>query len=257
MKKLNLVAAALMTITAVSPALFAAEQPMSAEQKKQVEQVVHDYLVQNPEVLVEVSQVLQQKQQKNMVDQATAAIGQNADKLFMGGTTVAGNPNGSVTLVEFFDYQCGHCKEMKPVLEELLKSDKNLRVVYKEFPIFGKTSELASRAALAAAMQGKYEVMHQALLKMDKRMDDAVVMEAAKTAGLNTTKLKKDMDSKEVTEILAANRMLAEKLHLMGTPAFIVASTPGGKFKAGSTPSFVPGAASLQSLQDMIKKAAA
>lgn len=257
MNKLNVLAVALMAMTAVSPLMYAAGEPMSAEQKKQVEQVVHDYLVQNPEVLIEVSQVLQQKQQKNMVEQATAAIQQHADQLFMGGTTVAGNPKGNVTLVEFFDYQCGHCKEMKPVIDDLLKSDKNLRVVYKEFPIFGQSSELASRAALAAAMQGKYDVMHQALLKMDKRMDDRVVMEAAKTAGLNVATLKKDMDSKEVTDILAANRMLAEKLHLMGTPAFIIASTPGGKFKSGSTPSFVPGAASLQSLQDMIKKAAA
>lgn len=257
MKKLNVIAAALIAVTSASPALFAAEQPMSADQKKQIEQVVHDYLVSNPEVLIEVSQVLQQKQQKTMVDQATTAIGQNAEQLFMAGTTVAGNPKGSVTLVEFFDYQCGHCKEMKPVIDELLKADKNLRVIYKEFPIFGKTSELASRAALAAAMQGKYDAMHQALLKMSKRMDDAVVMQAAKTAGLDVTKLKKDMDSKEVTDVLAANRVLAEKLHLMGTPAFIIASTPGGKFKTGSTPSFVPGAASLQTLQDMIKKAAA
>lgn len=257
MKKLNVIAAALIAVTTASPVLFAAEQPMSSDQKKQIEQVVHDYLIHNPEVLIEVSQVLQQKQQKTMVDQATTAIGQNAEQLFMAGTTVAGNPKGSVTLVEFFDYQCGHCKEMKPVIDELLKADKNLRVIYKEFPIFGKTSELASRAALAAAMQGKYDAMHQALLKMSKRMDDAVVMEAAKSAGLDVTKLKKDMDSKEVTDVLAANRVLAEKLHLMGTPAFIIASTPGGKFKAGSTPSFVPGAASLQTLQDMIKKAAA
>lgn len=254
---MSLIAAALFATTAMSPVLFAAEQPMSAEQKKQVEQVVHDYLVQNPEVLIEVSQVLQQKQQKNMVEQATAAISQNADKLFVGTTTVAGNPKGAVTLIEFFDYQCGHCKEMKPAIDELLKTDKNLRVVYKEFPIFGKTSELAARAALAAGMQGKYDAMHQALLKMDKRLDDALVMDAAKSVGLNQAKLKKDMDSKEVTDILAANRMLAEKLHLMGTPAFIIAATPDGKFKTGSTPSFVPGATSLQSLQDMIKKASA
>lgn len=257
MKATNLVAAAILAMSTVSPALFAADQPMSADQKKQVEQVIHDYLIHNPEVLVEVSQVLQQKQQQSMIEQAKTAISQNADKLFLGGMTVAGNPKGNVTMVEFFDYQCIHCKEMKPVVEELIKSDKNLRVVYKEFPIFGKTSELASRAALAAAMQGKYEDMHQALLKMDKRLDENLVMQAAKSVGLDIDKLKKAMDSKEVTEMLAANRTLAEKLHLMGTPAFIIASTPGGQFKVGSTPMFVPGAATTQSLQDMIKKVSA
>jgi protein-disulfide isomerase len=254
-KVTNLVTVALLAMTTVSPSLFAATNPMPDEQKKQIEQIVHDYLVHNPEVLVEVSQVLQQKQQQSMVEQAKGAITQNADQLFLGGMTVAGNPNGSVTLVEFFDYQCVHCKEMKPVIDELIKSDKNLRVIYKEFPIFGKTSEIASRAALAAAMQGKYDVMHQALLKMDKRMDETVVMTAAKSAGLNLNKLKIDMSSKEVTDALAANRTLAEKLRLMGTPAFIIASTPGGKFKVGSTPLFVPGAATTQALQDMIKKA--
>ena len=256
MKTTKLLSVGLLAMSVVSPAIFAAEGSMSESQKKEVEQVVHDYLVHNPEVLVEVSQVLQQKQQQTMMEQAKAAITQNADKIFLGDITVAGNPKGSVTMVEFFDYQCSHCKEMKPVVDELIKSDKNLRVVYKEFPIFGKTSEFASRAALAAAKQGKYDALHQALLKMDRRMDEAAVLDAAKSAGLNMEKMKKDMDSPEVKAMLNANRELAEKLHLMGTPAFIIASTPNGQFKVGSTPLFVPGAATVQTLQDMIKKAA-
>ena len=257
MKVVNRVTASLLAMAMVSPALFAAAAPMSADQKKQMEQVVHDYLVQNPEVLIEASQVLQQKQQKTMQEQAKNSISQNANELFLGQLSIAGNPKGDVTLVEFFDYQCIHCKEMKPIVDALIKSDSNLRVIYREFPIFGKTSELASRAALAAAMQGKYVPMHQALMQIDKHLDETLVMNAAKSAGLDVAKLKKDMASKSVTEILDTNRKLAEKLHLMGTPAFIVASTPGGTFKAGSTPDFVPGAATQQALQDMIKKASA
>lgn len=257
MKAIHLLTATALALAVGTPTLFAADAPLSATQKKQMETVIHDYLVQNPEVLVEVSQVLQQKQQKTMQDQAVSAISKNAGSLFEGNLAIAGNPKGNVTMVEFFDYQCGHCKKMKPVIDGLIKNDPNLRVVYLEFPIFGKTSELASRAALAAAMQGKYDAMHQALLQIDKHLDDALVMQAAKTAGLNTVTLKTDMDSKKVTDILAANRQLAEQLHLMGTPAFIIGATPAGKFKVGSKPAFVPGAASEETLRDLIKNASA
>lgn len=257
MKAAKLITAGALAMAMVSPTLFAEDAPMTDTQKKQMGQVIHDYLVQNPEVLVEVSQVLQQKQQKAMQESAMTAITQNAAEIFTGNIAVAGNPKGKVTLVEFFDYQCGHCKQMKPVLDELIKADSNLRVIYMEFPIFGKTSEFASKAALAAAMQGKYDAMHQALLKMDKHLDDKMVMDAAKSAGLNLTKLKADMDSKKVNDILVANRKLAEKLHLMGTPAFIIGATPDGKYKEGSTPAFVPGAASQKTLQDLIKNASA
>ncbi len=229
---------------------------MSDAQKKDIEKIVHDYLLSNPEVLLEASQALQQKQQQNMQQQAQSAIQENADNLFQGKFTTVGNAKGNVTVVEFFDYQCIHCKKMAPVMDGLVKKDSDLRVIYKEFPIFGKTSETASRAALAAGMQGKYKQMHDALLDTEKRLDDKVVMDLAKSVGLDLKKLKKDMDGKEVTEILDANRQLAEKLHLMGTPAFIVASTPDSKFKKGTEPSFIPGAATEESLQELIKKAA-
>ncbi|KTD50276.1 27 kDa outer membrane protein [Legionella quinlivanii] len=224
-------------------------------QKKAMEQVIHDYLVNNPEVLIEASQALQQKQQQNMQQQAQAAIQTNANDLFSDKLTVLGNPNGNVTLVEFFDYQCIHCKKMAPIVGGLIQKDPNLRVIYKEFPIFGKSSEQASRAALAAAMQGKYKAMHDALFNQDQKVTDQSINDAAKAAGLDMTKFAADMNSKTVTDALEANRQLAEKLHLMGTPAFIVASTPNGSFKAGSEPAFIPGAASEEALIDLIKKA--
>lgn len=105
-------------------------------------------------------------------------------------------------------------------------------------------------------MQGKYQAMHNALITIDKRLDEKTVMDAAKSIGLDMQKLKKDMDSQEVTDILDANRQLAEKLHLMGTPAFIIGSTPDGQYKKGSEISFIPGATSEQSLRELIKKAA-
>ncbi|WP_058523682.1 DsbA family protein [Legionella birminghamensis] len=228
---------------------------MPDAQKKAIEQVIHDYLVNNPEVLIEASQALQQKQQQSMQQQAQSAIQTNANDLFSDKLTVLGNPNGNVTLVEFFDYQCIHCKKMAPIVGGLIQKDPNLRVIYKEFPIFGKSSEKASRAALAAAMQGKYKAMHDALFGQEQRITDQSINDAAKAAGLDMTKFAADMNSQTVTDALDANRQLAEKLHLMGTPAFIIASTPNGTFKAGSEPSFVPGAASEESLMEMIKKA--
>ena len=249
-----LIAGALAT-TMASPLVMAANS-MSPEQQKEVEKIVHDYLVSNPEVLVEASQALQQKQQQNIQEQAKSAISENAKQLFSGKYAVAGNPKGNVTLVEFFDYQCIHCKKMMPIIDTLLKNDKNLRVIYKEFPIFGQGSETASQVALAAAMQGKYQQMHDALLKLEPRLDEKLVMNTAKSIGLDMTKLKTDMASKTVSAQLEKNRQLAEKMHLMGTPAFIVAATPNGQFKASSEPAFIPGAATESVLQDLIKKAA-
>lgn len=257
MKLINFLTAGALASSLVSTAVMAEDAaPMPDAQKKEIEKVVHDYLISNPEVLLEASQALQQKQQQNMQQQAQSAIQENADNLFQGKLTTVGNAKGNVTIVEFFDYQCIHCKKMSPTMDSLVKKDSDLRVIYKEFPIFGKTSETASRAALAAGMQGKYDKMHEALMKLDKKIDEKSVMDAAQSVGLDMKKLKKDMDSKEVTDVLTANRELAEKLHLMGTPAFIVGSTPNGQFKAGSEPTFIPGAASEESLKELIKKAA-
>lgn len=254
MKLTSLLTSSALFVAAALPTFVGAET-MTNTQKTEIQKIVHDYLVSNPEVLIEASQALQQKQQQSMQQQAQTMIIKNADKLFTDKVTVVGNPKGNVTLVEFFDYQCIHCKKMAPVISSLIKNNSNLRVVYKEFPIFGESSELASKAALAAAMQGKYLPMHEALIKIDKRLNAELINKAAESIGLDMTKFKADMASKEVTDLLEANRLLAEKLHLMGTPAFIVAATPNGQFKADSKPAFIPGAASEETLKGLIQKA--
>lgn len=233
----------------------AADTAMPAAQKQQVEQVVHDYLVSHPEVLLEASQALQVKQQAEAQQVAKSAISKHADQLFKADGAVTGNPKGAVTVVEFFDYQCVHCKRMKPIISEISKNNANVRVIYKELPIFGKRSETASRAALAAAKQGKYAAMQAALLNIEKRLDDALVLSTAESIGLDMAKLKQDMKSKAIDEELAANHKLADNLNLMGTPAFIVASTPNGQFNASYEPTFIPGAATVEALQDLVEQA--
>ncbi|PJD93750.1 MAG: hypothetical protein CK424_01580 [Legionella sp.] len=247
-----------MSLLAIALGMSAAhaDTSLSVTQKKELEQVIHDYLVTNPEVLVEASQALQKKQQDVMQAQAKSAIAQYGSALVSGTLTVAGNPNGDVTLVEFFDYQCVHCIKMKSVVNELIKKNPNLRVIFKEFPIFGKESELASRVAIVAGMQGKYMALQSALFKADDRLDEQKIMAIAKSVGLDMNALKKDINSKKVTDTLDESRKLAESIHLMGTPAFVVLSTPKGQFKPGTETSFIPGAASEATLQDLIHKAA-
>lgn len=259
MKFTKLLSAGTLAAMLVAPGAFAEDtapaSTMSDAQKKEIEKVIHDYLVKNPEVLLEVSQALQLKQQQSMQQQAQSAIQEHGPKIFADKLTTLGNPKGQVTVVEFFDYQCIHCKKMAPVLSELISKDKNVRLIYKEFPIFGKTSDSAARAALAASMQGKYAVMHNALLKTDKKLTDELIMDLAKKSGLDVGKLKTDMNSKTVTDALEANRDLAEKLHLMGTPAFIIAATPNAEFKSGTQTTFIPGEVSFETLLDLVKKA--
>ncbi len=144
---------------------------------------------------------------------------------------------------------------MTTTLSDLLKKDSNLRIIYKEFPIFGKSSEFASKAALAAATLGKYQAFHEALLKQSKRLTDELVIETAKSVGISNDALKKAMDDKRVAQALEANRTLAEKLHLMGTPAFIIASTPKGEFKKNTDPVFLPGVVREDALKELIDKA--
>ncbi len=242
-------------LISVSPALWAKPKTMSPAEKTQVEQVVRDYLLNNPEILVEVSRKLQEKQQQKMVkmqQDAQKKIPKIAKELFNDkASPVMGNPNGSVTVVEFFDYQCPHCKDMSPVLEAIVKQNPDVRVVYKEFPIFGNASMFASQAALAANQQGKYKQMHDALMEANNPLTDKKVMAAAKSVGLNIEKLKTDMDSATVRNELEQNLKLSQKLGLLGTPAFVVGHSTKGS-NADIPAFFIPGGTNVDILQQYV-----
>jgi len=241
----------LTTLLAVNIATAADFTPA---QQQSIEKIVRDYLVKNPEVLVEVSHALQEKQQAQILKHAESAIPSHANQLFNNAySPVVGNNNAKVTLVEFFDYQCVHCRQMAPVINNLLQKDKNLRVVYKEFPIFGPSSEMASRAALAAIQQGKYKTFHHALMQAQPPMTKEKVINVAKDVGLDIKKLENDMQSKAVSTELENNHKLAQVLGVMGTPAFIVAGNP---YQSKNKPFFVPGQVSENVLQNIINEAA-
>jgi protein-disulfide isomerase len=181
------------------------------------------YLLDHPEVVLESIQRLDEKNKAAENDEIQTALRENRAEIFNSASSpVAGNPNGDVTLVEFFDYNCPYCRKAEPILGEAVAADKGLRVVYKEWPILGPGSEFAARAALASKAQGKYEAFHQAMMTSSNKVDEVSTLEIAHTIGLNVEQLKRDMADPAVKTELERNFALAEKLRITGTPAFII-----------------------------------
>ena len=192
-------------------------------QRQEIETVVKNYLLAHPELLREMMQILEQKEKLAEEEQRKNGLVKNADQVFRDKADfVAGNPNGNVTMVEFFDYNCPWCKRAFPEIMTLLDEDKELKFVLKEFPILGPDSEYAAKAAIAAGKQGKYLKMHTALYQHEGKVTSEIVNEIAADLGVNMDQLKKDMDDPETARTIARNRELAQSLAINGTPAFII-----------------------------------
>jgi len=229
-------------MVAAEPATRAAG--FTPEQRKEIEAIIHDYLVNNPDVLVDVLQAAEDKMKADSRVKAEAALGtRRKDLLEDPDSPVAGNPQGDVTLVEFFDYRCPYCKQVEPALEKLIADDRQLRFVYKEFPVLGQDSVLASRAALASRKQGKYDAFHRAMMALKGQIDEAAVYKVAGSVGLDVDRLKKDMASPDIARALKANADLADALDIRGTPGFVIGNE------------IVPGAVDLKSLKALIADA--
>lgn len=224
-------------------------------QTKQIQQIVQQYLLDNPQILMEMAQKLQQEQaaqDKQTQIQAKKTIPTLAGELLQNpGTPVGGNVNGNVTLVEFFDYQCSHCREMAGTVTKLMQQNPNLRVVYKEFPIGGDASVIAAEAALAAGMQGKYQAMHDALLQAPIPFSEQTILATAQAQGLNIKQLQTDMKSPAIAAELKQNGVLGKQLHLLGTPAFIVSPTASQDTNQAT---LIPGAVDITTLQQLISQ---
>ena len=173
-----------------------------------------------------IKEAIQELDRRQAVEAQAATkkkIAERAEEIYRSaGDLVLGNPKGKVTVVEFFDYNCGYCKKAIPEVEKLIQSDKDVRVVIKEFPILGPGSVFAAKAALASRSQGKYDEFHLALTKLNGVKDEASVMQVAEQVGLDLDKLKTDMESDGVSEVIGRNYSLAEALAINGTPSFII-----------------------------------
>ena len=210
----------LWTMPAIGPAVAAS---FTDAQKAELNELIHSYLIEHPEILREMSQKLQESErQAEETARISALTTQTAAVFNMTGDAVVGNPKGDVTIVEFMDYNCGWCKKSMSEVQSLIETDKNLKVIFKEFPIFGENSEYAARGALAAGKQGKYWPLHVALFSHEGQVTKEVVDELAKAQGLDMDKFKKDMTDQTVIDTIAANYELAKSLQLNGTPAFII-----------------------------------
>ncbi len=213
-------------------------------QRQEIEQIVRDYLMKNPEVLIDALRGAEEKLNHDADVKASQSLGDRKHEIFDDpATPVGGNPHGNAAIVEFFDYRCPYCKQVQPSLQKLLDQDPQLRLFYKELPVLGPASVTAAHAALAAQKQGKYEAFHRAMMAARGQISDDTVYKVAGSVGLDVEQLKKDMAAPEIAQALKANLALADALNIHGTPAFIV----GDKI--------VPGAVDLDALKDMVADA--
>ncbi|MCL2469804.1 MAG: DsbA family protein [Alphaproteobacteria bacterium] len=212
-----------------------AESTFSDAQKQEIEQLVRTLLTEkDPGIVIEAARRIHQQDEEKARVKAETTLKKNLDKIINTPfSPIGGNPKGDVTVMEFFDYNCPYCHKAQANLQALLQSDKNIRVVYKEFPIFGDSSLTISKIALAAHKQGKYEAFHQALMTASGGpLTEATVYRIAKATGLDVEKLKKDKDDPKIMEALQQNVSLARELGASGTPAFII----GTQFFSGLVP---------------------
>jgi len=222
----------------------AAAQSMSPDERGRIEQVIHDYLLKHPEVLIEALKAAEAQDKQRQEEASRAAIVASRKALLEDPSDpVGGNPKGDVTLVEFFDYRCPYCKQVEPWIEAILKDDPKLRIVYKEFPILGKESTFAAHVAFAALKQGRYEQFHDAMIATKGTITEDVVLKVAADAGLDMAKVKTDMNAPEIDQIIKRNYDLADKLGINGTPSFVIGDV------------LIPGAVDLAALKQAVATA--
>ena len=222
-----------------------ADTPAGAEpDRKAVERIVRDYLLANPELVEEALKVLQARRQAEERARAEAAVRENAGELEAHPMSpVSGNPDGDVTVIEFFDYQCGFCKRALPAMVDLLETDRQVRVVWKEFPILGPESVTAARAAMAAERQGRYFEFLSGSWPRPGKFRKSGIFEVAGESGLDVERLRQDMADPAIGAYLDETRELARAIGIRGTPAFVV----GGQL--------VPGAIDAARMKELVAEA--
>jgi protein-disulfide isomerase len=226
-----------------SPAEVSAEESFSSSQKIEIERLIQEYLISHPEIILESVQNYRERQETERIEQGASNLkARKVDLERDPETPVAGNSDGDVTLVEFFDYNCGYCKTALTTIRQLLAEDLGVRLVLKEFPILSEGSEYAARAALAARVQGRYFEFHNSLMEIRGQISEEVVLEAAVQVGLDVVKLKKDMESESIISQLESNRELARSLNINGTPTFVVGDQ------------IIPGAVDAEALRGLIRE---
>ena len=217
------------SISGLMIVMGAAQEPLSegsrqTVEKPAIEEIVKQYILQHPEVLVESVRRYQEREQATQRQRTREAVLASLNDLQRDPSSPATGREGGITVVEFFDYHCGFCKRSEPAVIKILANHPEVQFVFKEFPILGAESSLGAKAGLAAARQGGYLRFHQALMALAGPITMHAIEELAGKQGMDVPKLKRDMESPEVQSVLARNRELALKLGVNSTPTFVVGS---------------------------------
>ncbi|MCA8909586.1 MAG: DsbA family protein [Rhodospirillaceae bacterium] len=221
----------------------AAAQTFDADDRAEIEQIVHDYLLDHPEVIVDAINVLQARQDEAARAAQQSALEERGDEIFRSpASPFMGEADGDVVLVEFFDYQCGYCARMLDDVFTLSDDDDALRVVFKELPILGPASTIASQVALASRLQDEsvYVPLHNALMSYEGPLNEEVIFSIAGQFDLDLDRLRDDMDDPQVVGEIQANLRLADALGIRGTPAFAIGDH------------LIPGAVGLDMLRQLV-----
>lgn len=217
----------LATSSMLALAVFSAAPAVALDeqQKKEMGAFIREYLIENPEILIEAQNALEAKQQSKRVEQSMKGIADNRQQIFSSPTDITlGNPKGDVTVVEFFDYNCGYCKRALSDMEEILAKDKNVRFILKEFPILGPDSLAAHRVANAVRLLApeKYAQFHRTLLGAEEHASEATAVAVATSLGLSEAAIRKSMAEKPNDDIVRQAYQLANSIGITGTPTYIL-----------------------------------
>ncbi len=227
--------------TGTSSGRDTANGPFDALERNEIRNTVRSYLLENPTVIVEALEILQASQQQTEQRRSSDALASHMDRLTKAHRDPSvGNPDASVTIVEFFDYQCPYCKRMAEDVAAIVAANPDVRIVYKEFPVLRSESTLATRAALAAYRQGKYQEFHLAIMGLRGAPSETAIMRVADRLGLDLDRLRRDMQSPETEQLIQANYRLAQDIGVRGTPAFVIGDQ------------LVPGALDADSMRALI-----
>lgn len=218
--------AAVLGLTLALPAQALDLTQMTDEERQIFREEVRAYLMDNPQVILDAVQVLEQRQAEAQAQADLTLVSDNAADIFDDGYSwVGGNPDGDITLVEFLDYRCGFCKRAHSEVAKLLETDGDIRLIVKEFPILGDQSLLASRFAVATkqiAGDAAYKGVSDALMEMSTDVSMRTLRRMASTFGLDADAIEAHMDSEDVTEEIRRTRALAQRLQITGTPTFVL-----------------------------------
>lgn len=224
----TLLATACLVLGTAAAMPFAA-QALDDTQKKEFGAFIREYLISHPEVIQEAQAALEKKQAEEQAKASTEAVDRNKDAIFSAADDVnLGNPKGDVTVVEFFDYNCGYCKQALPDMNALLEKDKNIRFVLKEFPILGPDSLAAHRVADAfrKLKRDKYNDFHQALLGGHGRATEARAIEIAGTLGVSEADIRDMMKKSPADDSIREAYRVAQELGVSGTPSYVIGNEP-------------------------------